>query len=422
MRTKPEYPAQVFNEIGPLKELMVWGEPSCEALLGQLLPKSQSLFLSYYEVPEARQEFKRMQTLIEGQGIKVIRAKDAFARILVDQPIPSLPGTLKDLESQLIRKADEYFESYRLDKIREIANQRVDSKVEDIFLQVKIDIKKVLREDAEAYGEPSAIRLNYILCLSKELPMANIFYGRDQSNALGDHIVLSSMRWKIRRPEIAIYKDALIELGYGDVLIEVEEGTAEGGDMILFGDTCYIGVGSRTTLAGVKDIYKKLGSRLEEHGIQLLAIVNEKHELESATLTSPTEEQMPVMHLDMFWIPLRGDLVMAYGNELDIRRAVRFCRSKGEVVTEDLGSFRKYLNDRDIRIMEITGQEQKDYATNLLNLGNNRVVVSHSKNDRVIAELNELGFKVFEADLNKLVGGYGAIHCLTAPIRREQPS
>jgi arginine deiminase len=422
MRTKPEYPAQVFNEIGPLKEMIVWGEPSCEALLGQLLPKSQSLFLTYYEVPEARQEFRRMQTLIEGQGIKVIRAKDAFARLLGDRPIPNLPGTLKALESQLIRKADEYFESYRLDKIQETANQRDQNNGGDIFLQVKIDIKKVLREDAEAYGESSAIRLNYVLSLSQELPIANIFYGRDQANALGDQIVLSAMRWKIRKPEIGIYREALIELGYQGVLVEVDEGTAEGGDMMMFGDTCYIGVGSRTSLLGVKDIYKKIVTKMEEHGIQIVAIVNERHESESAALSSPTEEQMPVMHLDMFWMPLRKDLAMAYGAEVDDRKVVHFRLNKGEISVEDGGSFRNYLANRHIQLMEVTSREQKDYATNLLNLGNNRVIVSLSKNQRVITELQKLGFQVFQAELNKLVGGYGAIHCLTAPIRREQPS
>ena len=56
---------KIFNETDPLKEVMVWGEPGCEALLAQLLPKSKSLFFSYYEVPEARAEFNRMQSLIE---------------------------------------------------------------------------------------------------------------------------------------------------------------------------------------------------------------------------------------------------------------------------------------------------------------------------------------------------------------------
>jgi hypothetical protein len=36
---------QVFDKTHPLKEVLVWGELGIEALLGQLLPKSKSLFL-----------------------------------------------------------------------------------------------------------------------------------------------------------------------------------------------------------------------------------------------------------------------------------------------------------------------------------------------------------------------------------------
>jgi arginine deiminase len=77
--TASDHPVQVFNEIDPLKEVLVWGEPGPEALLAQLLPKSKSLFLTYYEVPEARAEFRRMQALIEAQGVQV-RSTSEYAR------------------------------------------------------------------------------------------------------------------------------------------------------------------------------------------------------------------------------------------------------------------------------------------------------------------------------------------------------
>ena len=58
MQAKPEIQPQILDEVAPLQEALVWGEPGCEALLGQLLPKSKSLFFSYYEVTEARQEIR----------------------------------------------------------------------------------------------------------------------------------------------------------------------------------------------------------------------------------------------------------------------------------------------------------------------------------------------------------------------------
>src|SRR5512138_2147419 len=96
----------ILNEVDSLKQLMLWGEPGCEALLGQLLPRTRSLFLSYYEVPEARQEFRRMEGLIQAQGVEVLRAKDAFVRRIKGMESPNLPATLHETEQRLIRRAD----------------------------------------------------------------------------------------------------------------------------------------------------------------------------------------------------------------------------------------------------------------------------------------------------------------------------
>ncbi len=407
------------NEIDPLRQLMLWGEPGCEALLGQLLPKTKSLFLSYYEVPEARREFRRMQALIEAQGVQVLRAKDAFVSRLRGQEFARLPASLKDLGAQLTLRADEYFETYRQAKVSELMQDGAGTLVEHIYYEVRNDIPRLLEEDADTYGEEAAIKLNYVLSLSHSLPISNIFYGRDQSSALGDRIVLSSLHWDIRKPEVEIYRQALLEMGFGDTLVQIEEGHIEGGDVILFDDTCYVGVGARTTLSAVQDMCLRLGTRLQERGIRLVAVVNERQVQEALRMNAPTEAHMRTMHLDMFWIPLGPDLVMAYGPEVDARRVVGFSLQDGEVVTEPLGGFREFLRGKGYRILEVTTQEQHDYATNLLNLGNKRVIVSLSKNERVIAELQERGYRVLQAELKKLVGGYGAIHCLTAPVLRQ---
>jgi len=194
----------IYNEIDRLKEMLVWGEPGCEALLGQLLSKSKSLFLSFYQVTEARNEFRHMQGLIEQAGVKVIRVKDAYAALLKNKHIPDLPATLQELQAKLLARADVFFETYREEKRTELASEGMKVTPEEIFLEVKHDIQEVLAEDLQTYGEEIAIKLNYVLCLAHELPISNIVYGRDQSNALGDHIVLSVMRWDIRKPEVEI--------------------------------------------------------------------------------------------------------------------------------------------------------------------------------------------------------------------------
>ncbi|HET7143358.1 MAG TPA: arginine deiminase family protein [Anaerolineales bacterium] len=418
MRKKSELKAQVFSEIAPLKEVLVWGEPGIEALLGQLLPKSKSLFFSYYEVTKAREEFRGLQTLIEREGVKVIRAKDATARLLKNHPFPSHPDSIKEIKKLLFQRANEYYETYKEIKSNELANEGIGMPFEEILLQIKKDIEQILEEDMEAFGETAAMRINYVLSLAKKLPLANIFYGRDQSQTLADKIILSELKWDIRKPEVGVYKEALIELGYRDSLIEISSGALEGGDMAILEDTCYIGVGSRTELCAVEELCQKLGDTLKSHSIQLVAVINHQQAEEAAKFSAPTEDHMSVMHLDMFWIPLRKNLVMANNEEIDQRTVLRLWMENGQVVTEDLGCFREFLVNKGIEIMEVSVFEQRNFATNLLTLGNDSVIVALSKNERVNTELQRRGFRVINAELNKLVNGYGATHCLTAPIKR----
>jgi arginine deiminase len=350
----------------------------------------------------------------------VVRAKDAAARLLESNIFPSHPESIKELRSQLLQRANEYYEAYNQIKSEELLQTGIEISFEDIYMQVKKDMDQILEEDIEYFGEMGAIRINYILSLAKKLPLANIFYGRDQSQTVANKIILSELKWDIRKPEVGVYKEALIELGYRNSLIEISSGALEGGDMAILDDTCYIGVGSRTDLSAVKELCQKLGATLKENNIELVAVINQQHVEEAARFTAPTEDHMSVMHLDMFWIPLRKNLVMANNEEIDRRTVLRLSMDNGKVITEDLGSFRGFLNNKKIEIMQVTVQEQRNFATNLLNLGNDSVIVALSKNERVNNELRQRGFRVVSAELNKLVNGYGATHCLTAPVRRKK--
>jgi arginine deiminase len=411
---------QIFDETHPLEEVLVWGEPGIEALLGQLIPKSKSLFFSYYEVLEARKEFRHLQGLVENERIQFTKARDALARRLKHKELPNEPKSIRELEALLLQRAGEYYEAYRGKKIADFSHEGIHGDINEVYSQIKKDMKQILAEDIQAYGETSALRLNYLLSLSHELPLANIFYGRDQSQALADKLVLSILKWNIRKPEVAIFKEALHELGYADALVEIDRGTFEGGDVAVFGDTCYIGVGARTTFSAAKNLCRKIGPWLERQGLQVAAVINKQHEADAALYGAPTDEHMHLMHLDMFWIPLAPDLVLAYGEEIDRREVMRITHNSDMFITEDLGSFREFHADKGIEIIEVTKQEQENFATNLLNLGNKTVIVALSTNPRVIAELEKRGYRVLSAELNKLVNGYGATHCLTAPVRRTR--
>lgn len=405
---------KIFDETHPLKEVLVWGEPGIETLLGQLIPKSKSLFFSHYEVLEARREFRHMQALLEGTGIKFTQAKEAFAKSATKSNIRSI----SELQNLLLQKANQYYETYREYKIKEYQQDGIACNIDDVYKSIQQNIKVILDEDVKNYGEAGTIRLNKALSLDYELPLSNIFYGRDQSQVLTDKVVISNLKWNIRKPEVQIFKEALHELGYQN-LIEIENGIIEGGDIVLLGNVCYVGVGARTTMRAVKELCLKIGNHLQTNGIELIAVINKRHVDEATALGAPNEEHMRIMHLDMFWIPLSSNLVLAYGDEVEQREVIRVSLNKENIMVEELGSFRKFMSDKHIEILEVSKEEQANFATNLLNLGNQTLLLALSVNTRVNAELEKRGFRVLSAELNKLVNGYGAVHCLTAGVYRD---
>jgi arginine deiminase len=405
----------IFDETHPLKEVLVWGEPGIETLLGQLIPKSKSLFFSHYEVLEARREFRHMQAVIQGERISFTQAKEAFAKSAKKKSSIAI----RELENNLLFRANQYYEMYREIKGREYKQSGIDCDIHEVYKNIQENIKAILEQDIENFGEAGAIKLNQSLSLNYYLPLSNIFYGRDQSQALTDKIVLSQLKWNIRKPEVQIFKEALCELGYQD-LIEIENGIIEGGDIALLGNTCYIGIGARTTMEAVKALCLKIGNHLQKQGIEIVAVINKRHVDEANILGAPTDEHMRIMHLDMFWIPLSSNLVLAYGDEVNQREVIRVSVNKENIVFEELGSFKKFMSDKYIEVLEVNQEEQAHFATNLLNLGNRTLLLALSINKRVNVELEKRGFRILSAELNKLVNGYGAVHCLTAPVVRSK--
>src|SRR6185503_1318852 len=182
---------QIFDETHPLEEVLVWGEPGIEALLGQLLPRSQSLFFSYYEVLEARREFHHLQTLVENEKIRFTSAKEALAQRLERTELAGEPRSVRQLETSLLQRASEYYETFREAKLNEFSRENIHLDIDEIYMKIQSDMQQILQEDLRTYGKTATLRLNHLLSLAHELPLANIFYGRDQSQALTDKMVLS---------------------------------------------------------------------------------------------------------------------------------------------------------------------------------------------------------------------------------------
>ena len=389
----------VFEETAKLKTVLMWGAPGAETALGQLLPKDVSCFEEEFDVPKARKEFEDAKAILERNGVEIIQVKDLFAKMIEDKGIePEI--TIDQLKVAVMSKACELYKEYP---------EQDPKKFEDVLCWVD----EAIDSDAKKYGEKVAIVINQRLSLSNKLPMANVLYARDQSNLLGNTLVWSSMRHEIRQPEVELFKEVLSHSGiYEEGAIKkvqvTGEGRFEGGDGIVSGGICYIGVGGRTNMKGIIQV----ANSILDDGLRLMVPIDIDRDLHLLP-------EMDTMHLDTMWMPFEENGTVACMREVDRRRLWEIKRiADGKLTVIDQGTFAEHMAERGMDIVQIDKDAQKGYAPNLLNLGNKKVVLSRSDTNNLTEELAEKGISSEDAALQETTKGFGGLHCMTASISR----
>lgn len=387
----------VFEETAPLKKVLMWGAPGSEAVLGQLLPKKVSCFETQFDVLGARSEFDSAEALLKQRGVEVILVKDLLAKMIEDKGLQA-DKSLSDLKSELLSKGHGYRAQYS------------EPGTDSVPIQKWLDI--VLKEDAEKYGEQTAVTINQMLSGRDGLPLSNVIYARDQSNLLGRTWVWSSMQHSIRQPEVRLYRTVLDHAGIfnkaGVEQVSVDGGGKfEGGDGIAYDGKVYIGVGGRTNMTGVMQVAPYI---LGQESKLFVPMDTER--------ASGEVDEMDAMHLDTYWMPCGPKQVVACDEEVSKRKLVEIVWSGASLKIEDRGSFADHLSKSGIEIVTISKEEQECYAPNFLNLGNGEIILSLSKGNSLTAELTKKGKRVYSANLENITKGYGGLHCMTAAMKR----
>lgn len=388
----------IFEETSILRRNMMWGAPGAECALAQLLPAEVSCFYEQFNVAGARSEFNNTLELLKKTSpkLEIILVKDLFAQMVRRQGLKS-DLNLSDLLAKLDGKADEFYDKYKIG----------DS---DHLKQVKTWMRDFVNEDVEKYGEKEAIYMNDRLANFEGLPMANVLYARDQSNLAGNVWIWSSMRHEIRQPEVALYKEVIRSSGIlGDNIIQVEvneKGRFEGGDLIVSGGICYIGVGGRTTLEGIKQI----APTIIKNGLPVVIVYDERRD-------KGLDGEMDVMHLDTFAMPIDENTFVACSTEVDRRTVKRVTLINGEADIKDWGPLSEFLKMREIDLVEITKEEQEKHASNFVNLGFRTAILTLLTPD-LSEKLRKQRLEIHNADLQNITDGYGGLHCMSAPIER----
>lgn len=402
----------VENETDALKTVALWGSPGPEAVLAQFLSPQENLFFEQFDVIGARKEYAFLIQRLRDHDVKIVMVQDLMLKNIDPEKLDDkdeIPGSIKELVDALQKRGHDLYKKHH--EKHGVGN--LDT----------LDLMPVLIEDdIERLGEEKAILLNWMLSLRHIQPSGNIFYGRDQSNVLGRKLVWSSMRWPIRRSEICYYemglKPVLPEKGH--FRVKGRETFLEGGDGIMLGRDCYLGVGGRTTMAAAVQVYNELKSHLRDNDARMIVVVDAEAEHRAHIQKHPGEE-MAAMHLDTFWMPFgsKGKKVLCCMEEV-AKRQVYFLEEDEEhhIKYNSGGSFLDFMIRENFQICPIPRREQLRYATNFLNLDGDTAIVPFSDNNVAINHLHNNGIKTHPIEMTELGGGYGAIHCMTTALER----
>jgi arginine deiminase len=246
-------------------------------------------------------------------------------------------------------------------------------------------------------------------------PLPNLLFTRDSSVWIHDSVAVTSLAMPARMRETsltqAIYRHHPRFAGT-QIVHGPEHEPVEGGDVLLLAPgVVAVGVGERTTPAGVE----RLARTVFDRG------------LARSVLAVPIAQERATMHLDTVCTMVDVDAVVMYPNIADTLEA--FTVTDGDEVHVDgpepfLVAAAKAMGIDTLRVIDtgldpITAErEQWDDGNNTLAIGP-RLAVAYERNVETNARLAEAGIEVVAIAGSELGSGRGGPRCMSCPIARD---
>lgn len=275
------------------------------------------------------------------------------------------------------------------------------------------------------------------------LPLANLYFMRDQQAVVPGGIIVGNMKRKQRMRETQItefvWKEALKEQNLHRI---TGEGIFEGGDFMPADRFCLIGVGSRTNMEGAMQAISSGFLQFEEVAL----VDNPVYDFMEGLPKDP----MVNMHLDTYF-NIAGDGIAVGSVELMKKARVTVYGGTGgddrkPILQTNLYS---YLKDKNFNFVDLRISEQLSYSSNFLTISDRKIVTVNVSSvlERLLKEhvfpgnvenevssdlkrigkdnlfpnrkeVTELGLDNITVNLSELTGGYGGAHCMTAALQR----
>ena len=256
-------------------------------------------------------------------------------------------------------------------------------------------------------------------------PLPNLLFTRDSSVWVGDHVAVTSLAMPARERESQltdlIYRMHPRFAGTRRVY-DWQLEHVEGGDVLLMAPgVLAVGVGERTTPAGVE----RLARRVFAEG------------LAHTVLAVPIAQERATMHLDTVCTMVDTDAIVMYPNVAHTLAAIAITPGEGSG-SEDAAHVRlevagaepflvaaakamgiDTLRQIDTGLDPVTAErEQWDDGNNTLAIAP-RVAVAYERNVETNRRLEEHGIEVVAIAGSELGSGRGGPRCMSCPVSRE---
>ena len=242
------------------------------------------------------------------------------------------------------------------------------------------------------------------------VPLSNLVYTRDQQITTARGIVMGRLRSPQRNLEVSLMRFSLEKLGLKVIGGIEEPGYLEGGDFIAVNpDLAMVGIGLRSNEAACHQLMDQ-----DLLGTRRFAIVRDEF-----------EQHQDRMHLDCVFSVLSDTCCLMLeemmGAEAPTRRLVDEY-VKGADGKYALGrqsiEFSAYMESNGFKIIPIAAKDQLEYACNVLNLGNERIISVHQSTARQIVRSPHFHGDVQYIDYSPITSMYGAVHCSSQVVKR----
>ncbi len=400
MKTKLENGIHVFSEIGQLKKVLV-KRPGRELSFISPSNCNELLFSAILDWKQAAKEHDEFCKILTQNGVEVVYIEDL----------------LLETWNSISEKEQDLF-------IRKFISE---SNVKDKKLHIKLF---QYLKSRSAYGLFDAMisgitTFDLQLSLEKDVlvtqPMPNFYFTRDTFSSVGNGVVISSMKYPIRKRETLftwfIFTYHPLYKHTTQYLDRNNETYIEGGDIFPYNtDTLVVGVSDRTKIESIKNLAKQLYRSKENKFKRIVAIY--------------VPHKWNLMHLDTWLTMVDYDKFLYSPN---VTTNLKFWKID---LTSPKLSIDSYDSNLESLLESIIGKlpimipvagaysqlaidvETQFDATNFLVIKPG-LVVGYSRNYYTIEALRKAGVEVLTFNGNQLSLGMGSSRCMSMPLIRD---